>query len=112
MIIKVFINIILILFISSCAYRWEGPHKEFKEDLAEASPDFREGWYDGCEVGRATGGGTYYRMFAKNNKVNGWKMANSLDYKIAWSYGFWFCYRDDHIDQKEGPFKQFFYGMQ
>lgn len=110
------INIIILLTISSCNNlelgRWEGPHKEFKEELAEASDDFREGWYDGCEVGRASGGKTFYRMFAKNNKVNGWKMSSSQDYQIAWTYGFWFCYRDDHIDMKSTGFRSFFGGFQ
>ena len=104
--------IIVILFLSSCAYRWEGPQKEFKDDLKDASPDFRQGWYDGCEVGRATGGKTYYRMFAKNNKIDGWKMSNSQDYQIAWTYGFWFCYRDDHIDHKSTGFGSFLRGFQ
>jgi hypothetical protein len=108
---KLIINIILILFISSCS-RVEGPHREFKEDLAEATPDFRDGWNHGCEVGRATGGKSFYRMFAKNNKIDGWKMSNSTDYQIAWNYGYWFCYRDDHVDQKSTSFRSFFGGFQ
>jgi hypothetical protein len=112
MIFRLFITIIIITLSNSCDIRREGPQKEFKKELANASPDFREGWTSGCEVGNATGGKTFYRMFAKNNKIDGWKMANSQDYKIAWTYGFWFCYRDDHVDQKSTGVKSFFGGMQ
>jgi len=112
MILRIFINIIILLTISSCAYRWEGPQKEFKDDLKRSSPDFQEGWAHGCEVGRATGGKTWYRMFVKNNKVDGWKLSNSNDYNVAWLYSFWFCYRDDHVDHKSTAFKSFFGGMQ
>jgi hypothetical protein len=108
---KIFINIIVVLLLSSCG-RWEGPHKEFKNDLKDASPDFQEGWADGCEVGRSTGGKAFYRMFANNNKINGWKMSTSQDYKISWTYGYWFCYRDDHVDQKSTGMRSFFGGFQ
>lgn len=99
-----------LLAISSC--RIEGPQRDFKEDLATASPDFQQGWTDGCEVGRATGGNAFYRSFINNNKIDGWKLTNSPDYQIAWNYSFWYCYRDDHIDQKSSPTKAFFGGMQ
>lgn len=113
MIKKIFIYIVLIILTASCKdFRNEGPQNAFKKDLARASPDFQQGWSDGCEVGRATGDDTFYRMFVSNNKVDGWKMAQSQDYKVAWSYGFWYCYRDDHIDQKSTPFKSFFGGFQ
>lgn len=110
--IRILFTAIILFNVSSC-HRIEGPQGEFKDDLAtKASPDFKKGWDDGCSVGRSTGANSFYRMFVKNNQVDGWKMASSPDYKIAWSYGFWFCYRDDHIDQKSTPYRSFFGGFQ
>ncbi len=92
--------------------RINGPQNSFKKELAKASPDFRDGWNDGCETGRASVDNDYYRMFIKNNKIDGWRIASSEDYQVAWNYGFWYCYRDDYVDQKTPSFRSFFGGFQ
>lgn len=112
MVKKIIFYIIILSIVTSCNYRRSGPHKDFQAELAGASPDFSQGWKDGCEVGQAAGSDIYYKMFLKNNKVDGWKMANSSDYKTAWNFAFWYCYRNDYIDQKSPPFRSFFSGMQ
>ena len=73
------------------------PSKEFKKELrgADVSPDFKQGWEDGCEVGMAGGANNFYRMFYKNNKLDGFKMTQSGDYANGWSNAFWYCYRVD-----------------
>ena len=110
---RLFFILSMLFVVTACpSWRIEGPQRDFKQDLAGSSPDFQKGWIDGCEVGRASGDNSFYRMAVKNNKVDGWKMANSLDYQTAWNYSFWYCYRDDHIDQKTTPFRSFFGGMQ
>lgn len=101
---------LLILPLLSCG-RIEGPRVQFKEELGKASPDFREGWKHGCEVGSATGAGAFYRMFAKNNVADGWKMTSSPDYKTAWGWAFWYCYRKDHIGHAKTQYQEFFGGM-
>ena len=90
--------------------RMGGPHTKFKKELENASPDFQQGWHDGCETGRHGGGNTFYKAFTKSNKVDGYKIAESHDYSVAWSSGWWYCYRDDYIDQKVAPFEYFFGG--
>ncbi len=75
------------------------PDTEFAEDLKKASPEFRQGWQDGCEVGMSAGSGTFYKMFYTNNKVDGYKMTSSSDYKTAWGNAFWYCYRSDYVKQ-------------
>ena len=80
----------------------------FKDALKDSTPDFRQGWYDGCETGMHSGDNSFYKMFSKSNKQDGWKMVDSPDYKVAWNYAYWYCYRSQYIDQKEGVWGSFF----
>ena len=98
--------LLLILSLSSCSRSIarifpERPDRSFKFD-DDVSVEFKQGWEDGCEVGMADGSNAFYQMFYRNNKVDGYKMAGSGDYKTAWSQAFWFCYRHDYVKQKEG----------
>ena len=106
---KIFVKKITILFfllvIFSCQ-KWVGdllPERPNNEEIfnkEEASPEFRQGWEDGCEVGMAGGSNTFYQMFYRNNKVDGYKMAGSSDYQNGWGTAFWYCYRRDWVKQK------------
>lgn len=103
------VSIILILSIllplSSC-YKVVGdalPKRaagRFDSQLADSSPDFAKGWYDGCEVGMSAGANSFYKMFHQTNQADGYKMANSSDYRVSWTNGFWWCYRKDFVKQK------------
>ncbi len=75
------------------------PDREFVEELRDASPEFKQGWEDGCEVGMSAGSNTFYKMFYRSNASDGYKMTSSTDYKTAWGNAFWYCYRYDHIKQ-------------
>jgi len=86
------------------------PDKEFTETLRDASPDFVKGWEDGCETGMAGGSNNFYRMFYRSNKVDGYKMASSSEYKTAWGNAFWYCYRYDYIKQKSSIWGSVFSG--
>lgn len=107
----------LLLSASSCA-RGIGkifpnrPDKDFQDTLKEASPEFKKGWEDGCEVGMSAGSNTFYKMYYRNNAVDGYKMTGSSDYKTAWGNAFWFCYRSDYIKQKSSIWGSFFSGYQ
>lgn len=70
----------------------------FKE--GEVSPEFKQGWDDGCEVGMAGGSNTFYQIFYRNNVADGYKMTSSSDYKTGWGNAFWFCYRTDWTRQR------------
>lgn len=76
----------------------------------DASPEFKKGWKDGCEVGMAAGSNTFYKSFYDSNKVDGWKMQSSKEYKTAWNNAFWFCYRHDYFKQKSSIWGSFFAG--
>lgn len=96
--------IFCLLLCSSCLkaigdFMPERPHTTltFGEDV---SPEFKQGWDDGCEVGMSAGSNTFYKMFYRSNAADGFKMAGSSDYKTAWGNAFWFCYRDDYVRQK------------
>ena len=101
----------IMIFMASCG-RIEGPDKTFRKELINATPDFRQGWEDGCQVGKEAGGNTFYKMFSKANKIDGYKIANSADYKTAWNYSFWYCYREEYIDMKSSIYGSIFSGYQ
>lgn len=116
-ILKTLIFLAVMLSQSACQ-RWVAnifparPSKEFKEALRDASPDFRRGWEDGCEAGMSAGSNNFYRMFYRNNAVDGYKMSSSPDYKGAWGNAFWYCYRYDYIKQKSSIWGSVFSGYQ
>jgi hypothetical protein len=96
--------IVCLLILSSCSTKLaqflpERPSKEFKQAMEDGSPEFAQGWKDGCEVGMATASNTFYKMFYRNNAVDGFKMGTSSDYSTAWSNAFWYCVRYDSIKQ-------------
>ena len=106
--------VILLFFLSSCATKVAkifperaNAEMDFENDVPV---DFRQGWKDGCEVGMNAGANTFYKMFYRSNKVDGYKMAYSKDYKTAWGNAFWFCYRHDHIKHKSSLWGSFFGG--
>ena len=86
------------------------PDKDFRPD-DDASPEFKQGWDDGCTTGMSGGSNTFYHMFYKNNVVDGYKMTSSSDYKTAWGNAFWYCYRYDYVRQKSSIWSAFFTGI-
>ena len=104
-IIKILL-IITIFTLSSCNsknvkfFRKGHTMDDFKDELESSDPDFKLGWDHGCETGSATGSNQFYKMFYDSNKQDGWKMAESPIYNKAWKYGFWYCYREEYVDQK------------
>lgn len=76
------------------------PTKEFVQARKDGSPEFDQGWRDGCEVGMSAGSNRFYKMFYRNNMADGYKMTSSPKYKTAWGYAFWYCYRYDYVKQK------------
>ena len=114
--LPIFIIVFLVISCSSkydyATPRIEGPQLEFKDELVDASEDFRQGWNDGCEVGSDSASKSFYKIFSKTNKADGWKMRDSADYRIAWGNAYWFCYRDDYIDHKSTALRSFFGGWQ
>jgi hypothetical protein len=89
----------------------ERPNRTMKIDES-ASPEFKQGWKDGCEIGMSSGSNTFYKMFYRNNAVDGYKMTSSSDYKTAWGNAFWYCYRYDHIKQNSSIWGSTFSGYQ
>jgi hypothetical protein len=110
---KIIIIILLSQVLGSCKIfrpSFKEPSKYFKKDLKDASPDFKQGWADGCETGMSGGGNSFQQTMYKVNKQDGYKFSYSPDYKVAWNYAFWFCYRADYVDQKSTPFSSMFKG--
>lgn len=97
--------LLLLLVLSSCQSYMakilpDRPSKEFHDAMAEGSPEFAQGWKDGCESGMSAGSNNFYKMFYRINKVDGFKMTSSNDYGTAWSNAFWYCVRYDYIKTK------------
>ena len=106
--------LLLTFFVGSCRQIGKKmpntPLSDFKDTMATATPDFRKGWYDGCEVGLSTGANTFYKTLYKSNQIDGYKMTESPEYKAAWGTSFWYCYRYTFIKQKSPFWKSFFEG--
>jgi hypothetical protein len=117
--IKKITKILLILILQtqfSCGFKYrmnlKEPSKFFSKSLEGATPDFKQGWADGCEVGMSGGSNSFYQMMYDSNKQDGFKFSYSKEYRIAWERAFWFCYRTDFVDQKSTPNRSVFSGMQ
>jgi hypothetical protein len=83
----------------------------FKKELDKASPEFRRGWYDGCEAGTAVSSvNTFYQMFYVNNRVDGYAKANNADYRTAWGDALWYCMRYEEIKQGSSLWSAMFGG--
>ena len=105
------------LLVQSCSPKMAAilpnrPDHAFDDDLEHASLEFKQGWKDGCEVGMSSGSNTFYKMFYRQNKVDGYKIANSPDYKAAWGNAFWYCYRYDFVKQKSSLWGSIFKGYE
>jgi hypothetical protein len=88
----------------------ERPNNKFDKDLRDASPEFKQGWHDGCETGMSAGTNTFYKPFYANNVVDGYKMSSSTEYKTAWGNSFWYCYRHDWVKQQGSIWNSIFSG--
>lgn len=83
----------------------------FQKELADATPEFRRGWENGCEVGMSNASSnTFYQMFYRSNMVDGYAKANSADYRTGWGYAFWYCARYEYIKQKSSIWGSSFSG--
>ena len=94
--------LLTLALLSSCStslakYLPDRPDKQFKESMKDSSPEFAQGWKDGCEVGMSSSSNTFYKMFYRNNAIDGYKMGSSSDYSTAWGNAFWYCMRSDSI---------------
>jgi len=112
----IFLLLATVAMLSSCQ-KWvadrflRGRPNESVKFGGDVSVEFRQGWDDGCEVGMASGSNKFYKMFYRSNKVDGYKMTSSPEYKTAWGNAFWFCYRYDHIKQKSKIWSGMFQGI-
>ena len=115
-IISTILILLLIFSTASCSrkiskYFPNRPDTDFQID-PHASPDFKQGWEDGCEVGMAGGSNTFYKMFYQNNKADGYKMTGSSDYKAGWGAAFWYCFRYSYVKAKSSVWSSTFSGYQ
>ncbi len=113
---KQVIIIFITFLISSCESRFarflpERPSDEIPGFTNNSSPEFKQGWIEGCEVGMSVGSNTFYKTFYRMNRVDGYKMVGSPDYKIAWNNAYWYCYRKDWVKQKSQVWSGIFEGI-
>lgn len=83
---------------------------QIQDVISRANPDFQQGWNDGCEVGTSAGGNTFMKTIFKSNKVNGYKITESNDYKGGWNFAFWYCYRYQYVKNKSWIWNSMFGG--
>ena len=84
---------------------------EFAGMRKNATPEFRQGWEDGCETGSASIANYFHKMMVYDSvKVDGYKITQSTDYKTAWNFAWWYCYRHMHVKHKASIWEMFFGG--
>lgn len=84
---------------------------EFKEMRANATPDFRQGWEDGCETGASAPANWFHKMVMYDSyKVDGYKITQSNEYRTAWNFAWWYCYRYMYVKHKSSVWGSFFGG--
>lgn len=74
--------------------------KQLKDETDKTTEEYRAGWKDGCEVGISSASNTFYKMFYRNTKIDGYRMSSSPEYRDSWDSAFWYCYRSTYIRQK------------
>ena len=85
--------------------------REFSEMRAKATPEFRQGWEDGCETASASTSNNFHKLFFYDSvKVDGFKITQSNEYKTAWNFAWWYCYRYMYVKHKSTIWGSFFGG--
>ena len=65
--------------------------KKMPKSFANATKDQQEGWKYGCESGISAGGTHFHKALYRPNQINGYKFANSEEYRTAWNLAFNYC---------------------
>ena len=102
---KFLIILLSSLLLSGCSTGFQKflpalPDKELHDETDKTTEEARIGWKDGCETGIAGASNTFYKMFYRSNKIDGYRMSSSSEYRSAWDSAFWYCYRSTYIRQK------------
>ena len=85
--------------------------KRMPKSFANATKDQREGWKYGCESGIAAGGREFHKVLYRPNQIDGYKFANSEEYRNAWNFAFNYCMYYHYHRAKEPAFKTFAKGI-
>jgi hypothetical protein len=100
-----FLIIISIFSLNACTsgakkYLPSMADKQLQDETDKTTEEYRAGWKDGCEVGISSASNTFYKMFYRNTKIDGYRMSSSPEYRDSWDSAFWYCYRSTYIRQK------------
>ena len=103
--LKKFLIIISIFLLTACTsgaqkYLPSMVDKQLQDETDKTTEEYRAGWKDGCEVGISSASNTFYKMFYRNTKIDGYRMSSSPEYRDSWDSAFWYCYRSTYIRQK------------
>jgi hypothetical protein len=114
--IKYLIIFFSITFLNNCTYKAQKfipslADRKLQDETDKTTEEYRAGWKDGCETGISSGGNTFYKMFYRNNKIDGYRMSSSPEYRDAWDSSFWYCYRATYIRQKSSVWSSIMKGF-
>ena len=85
--------------------------KKMPKSFANATKDQQEGWKYGCESGIAAGGTHFHKALYRPNQINGYKFANSEEYRTAWNLAFNYCMYYHYHRSKFHMFNTFTKGL-
>lgn len=86
------VALLFILILTTACQRdamWFGPAGHTLPQNIEGTPEFKEGWKDGCHSGLATYGPAHYKLWYSYYQNYG--MLKNPDYTAAWHESFDFC---------------------
>ena len=112
-----FLNIIFLIFLlNACTSKVQKflpalADRQMQDETDKTTEEYRAGWKDGCETGISSGSNTFYKMFYRNNKIDGYRMSSSPEYRDAWDSSFWYCYRATYIRQKSSVWSSIMKGF-
>jgi len=85
--------------------------KKMPKSFANATKDQQEGWKYGCESGISAGGTQFHKALYRPNQINGYKFANSEEYRTAWNTAFNYCMYYHYHRAKQNAFNPFTKGL-
>ena len=85
--------------------------KRMPKSFANATKDQQEGWKYGCESGISAGGTHFHKALYQPNQINGYKFANSEEYRTSWNLAFNYCMYYHYHRAKIHPFTPFTKGL-
>jgi len=87
---KKYLGLLVVVFLASCSFDSNLPYKPgFMPELPKGSPEFTQGWKDGCATGLAAYGNDVYKTVYRYQKDPAYD--SNATYNGAWHDAYSYC---------------------